>query len=206
MSAGDIRACDDKLEELRKSAMAGSNSEEVKRKTLGMMQANLFTMMCPNHPNAATRIAEAKDMMAGRAPSGGNSASAGSGSRLEPLKQNPKITEHNPVHDATACVRIYHGRAEIEAAGRRTTTSSLIVNTCNYAISITWCIAAGNGQAGDCKPGYSNMWDLAPDGSWGIGAEGRTVHYAACRHNRERGWGFQHVEVDPRHPFRYSCG
>lgn len=202
MSASVIKDCDDRLEEFRKRAMAGSESEETKRRNLGLAQQNLFSLFCASHPDAAARMAEAKEMIAGRA-AGGNGAA--SGTRLAPLKPGPKIAEHNPVHDATSCIKLYRGRAEIEAAGLRTTHSNLFVNSCNYSISLTWCVAAdAKGNSGDCNPGYSNVWDLGAKAQWGIGGAG-TVHYGACRHNRERGWGFQPIEEDPRNPFRYSC-
>lgn len=102
-----------------------------------------------------------------------------------------------------------YGPDEVKARGLRTVMNSIMVNDCPYAVSVTWCVEAGNGRTGDCRPGYSNLWDLGAAGqkegsnSYGIDAKEQVVRYAACRLGPNM--GFQALEKDPRFPFRFSC-
>jgi hypothetical protein len=132
-------------------------------------------------------------------------AGGASGSAAPPVPAaatSGNLKQHNPAHDAVKCIAIYNEN-ELKARGYKTIKSSMMVNTCPYSVSVQWCVEAGNGHRGDCKPGYANLWDLGPNATWGIDSQYQSVHYAACR--KGPGMGFNPVELDPRNPYRFSC-
>lgn len=67
MSGGEIRQCDQMLEQFRKQAMSTSGTMVEKRRVLGHMQKSLFTLHCKDHPQAKARVSEAEAMMRGNA-------------------------------------------------------------------------------------------------------------------------------------------
>lgn len=190
LSAAEIRSCDDQLEQLRKQIRAGSESEQTKRRALGMAQESLFSLACREHPSAQARLDEARDLKGG-----GGKAS------------NSESLEHNPLHDASNCIQ-FSGPDQMKARGLRGVLPSRIDNTCSFPIEVRWCVEGGNGRRGDCNPGYSNSATLAPPGgrgtsSYGVDAVNQNVRMAACKKGER--WGFQHLKVDPRKPFDYAC-
>jgi len=217
-------SCTDEIRRTQLESQSWSGDPDDVAARLGRFQKDLFEGRCAGHPEAQAYINGANKMLAyGGSPAGSgggtlalaNRASTGSESGsvsaggLPPLRRDPaplsrniKSKEHNPLHVASACITIYN-EDEMKSRGLKNIMHSLMVNTCNFPISVKWCIEAGNGSPGDCKPGYSNLADLGAKGSRGIDSNFQSVRYAACRHGKNM--GFQPVELDPRQPFRFSC-
>jgi hypothetical protein len=219
LSSQQVTTCSEEIKnkQIESQSWGGDVNDVAAR--LGQFQKNLFEGKCAGHPEAQAYIAGANKMIGygGNAAGSGGSSQGGAQSQqtgsasvnegassgnLAPIRRDTKSTEHNPAHNATSCIKIYH-QDEIKARGLKTTMSSLMVNTCPYPISVTWCIVGDKRGAGDCNPGYSNLWDLGAHAQWGIGSDYQAVRYAACRHGKNM--GFQPVEKDPRQPFRFSC-
>jgi hypothetical protein len=214
-----IAACSEEIRRKQLESQSWPGDANIVAARLGQFQKDLFEGRCAGHPEAQAYLAGANKMLgyggsaaAGATQGGTKQAGASgdkesSGGKLAPLRPGMKSTEHNPVHNATNCVKIY-GPDEMKARGMHGVLPSTMVNTCPYAISVTWCVAAGKNGPGDCNPGYSNLANLSGAGqpgsnSYGVDANDQMVHYAACRHGENM--GFQAVELDPRQPFRFSC-
>ena len=211
-SATQAVSCADEIKRVQIESQSWSGNADDVAARLGRFQKDLFEGRCSGHPEAQAYINGANKMLS----YGGNPAGSGGGTTatgtatattpLAPIRRDTQSKEHNPAHNASTCIKVY-GPQEIKARGLHTTANSLLVNTCPYAVSVLWCVEAGNGHAGDCGRGYSNTWDLSAAGKqgsmWGIPADGQMVQFAACRHGPNM--GFQSVEEDPRHPYRFSC-
>jgi len=207
LSPQQIVACDTDIHNMqRESQRWGGNVNDVANR-LGRYQKELFEGRCAGHPQAAAYIRGANKLLGYRqetsAASGNNNQSNG----LKPIRRDTQSTEHNPIHNASSCIKIY-GPAEMKARGMHGVLPSTMVNTCPYSVSVQWCVASENGRSGDCRPGYSNLVNLSGAGQkgsnrYGVSAVNQTVHFAACRYGKNM--GFQRVEMDPRHPFRFSC-
>lgn len=225
LSSAQVAACSDEIRrtQLASQGWAGDANDVAAR--LGQFQKGLFEGRCAGHPEAQAYIAGANKMLG----YGGNAAGSGGGSQsgtssqrtrsgsvnegtssgnLAPIRRDTQSTEHNPVHNATNCIKIYDP-SEIKALGLQgTVLPTKMVNTCPYSVSVTWCVVAKDGRPGDCNPGYSNLLNLSGTGekgsnSYGVNAYYQEVRYAACRYGKNM--GFQRVEKDSGNPFRFSC-
>jgi hypothetical protein len=211
LSQQQIAACSEEIKRTQVDSQSWTGDVNDVAARLGRFQKDLFEGRCAGHPEAQAYIAGADKMLAyGGAPGGapkqkpgGADSKKGSASAdLAPIKPDTKSTEHNPAHNATNCIQIFH-EAEMKARGLKTIMRSMMVNNCPYPISVLWCVVGDQRRAGDCNPGYSNLADLDARGGRGIDSDYQGVHFAACRLGKNM--GFQPVEKDPRQPFRFSC-
>ena len=196
-----IAACSEEIKRTQIESQSWTGDVNDVAARLGRFQKDLFEGRCAGHPEAQAYIAGANKMLA----YGGNAAGSGGGSQggdLAPLRRDTKSTEHNPMHNATTCIQI-HNETEMKARGLKSTMRSMMVNACSYPVSVVWCVVGDKRGPGDCNPGYSNLADLSAHGTRGIDSDYQAVQYAACRLGKDM--GFQPVEKDPRHPFRFSC-
>ena len=108
MSAGDIRYCDQTLEQFRQMAMSTSVTMAEKRGVFAHMQRNLFTLpQCKDHPQAKARIAKAEAMM--RGGGGGSAKKKGTGGNTVKAKRH-----HVPEAVATKCISLLKSAKEID--------------------------------------------------------------------------------------------
>jgi hypothetical protein len=222
LTAAQISACSEEIRRTQLASQGWSGDVNQVAARLGRFQKDMFEGRCAGHPEAAAYIAGAEKMLSytqgpsgvgtGGSPAGtvvtsldglsGGSSSWGSARPAPSPTTGSDSKQHNPANDALKCIAIYNEN-ELKARGYKTIKSSMMVNTCPFSVSVQWCVEAGNGHRGDCKPGYANLWDLGANGTWGIDSQYQSVHYAACR--KGPGMGFNPVELDPRNPYRFSC-
>lgn len=202
LSTQQIAACSDEIKRTQVESQRWSGNANDVAARLGKFQKEMFEGRCAGHPEASAYLAGANRMLG----HGGNpNAGSGSSSRLA---QGKESLDHNPVHDATNCIKLY-GPAEMKARGMHSVMPSTMVNTCAFPIAVTWCVEAGNGRRGDCNPGFSNLHNLSAVGGapntnrYGVDAVNQNVKLGACR-SAER-WGFRPLKFDAQRPFAYAC-
>jgi hypothetical protein len=222
LTAAQISACSEEIRRTQLASQGWSGDVNQVAARLGRFQKDMFEGRCAGHPEAAAYIAGAEKMLSytqgpsgvgtGGSPAGtvvtsldglsGGSSSGGSARPAPPPTAGGDSKQHNPGNNAMNCIAIYH-ESEMKARGYKTIMSSIMVNNCPYPVSVQWCVEAGHGHRGDCKPGYANLWDLGANATWGIDSQYQAVRYAACR--KGPNMGFQRVDLDPRDPYRFAC-
>jgi hypothetical protein len=215
MARDKSNACTEEIKRAQIDSQSWTGNPDDVAARLGRFQKDLFEGRCSGHPEARAYIHGAMKMLA----YGGNPAGSGGGAQpavvassavneggsskpSAPLRPDTKSKDHNPAHNATDCIQIYH-EAEMKARGMKSILRSMMVNSCAYPISVQWCVVGDQRGPGDCNPGYTNLADLPAKGGRGIDSDNQAVRYAACRFGKDM--GFQAVEKDPRFPFRFSC-
>ncbi len=189
MSAGDIRYCDQTLEQFRQMAMSTSGTMAEKQRVFAHIQKNLFTLpQCKNHPQAKARIAEAEAMMRGE--SGDSAKKKGTGGKTVKAKRH-----HVPEAVATKCVSLIKSAKGIDQI------YGGFKNSCSFAVMYAYCVyrpKKGSWTDGmDCeKNKVSSGFLIDPNGTDGNHTSGgQRVHWVACRWGRTKN---SYEGIDPK--------